>query len=70
MDASYLTQQLKGLLSIRAVLRKASVTEPYYYSASCRQRPLKANAVGPLANALRETASELVALAETLEPQP
>ena len=69
MEASHLTQRLKGLLSIRAVLRRAGVTEPYYYSASCRQRPLKAEAIGPIASALRETASELVSLAETLEPQ-
>ena len=67
MLVNHLTQRLKALLSIRAVLRTAGITESYFYPAACRQRPLKAEAVGPIASALRETANELASIADSLE---
>lgn len=67
MRADYLTRRLKTLLSIRSVLGTAGVTESYFYPASCRQRPLKDEARRPIAKALRKTAEELIAIADTLE---
>ena len=67
MLANDLTRRLKPVLSIRAVLRTASVSESYFYPATCRQRPIKQEARGPLVRALRETARELASIADSLE---
>ena len=67
MLVNHLTQRLKALLSIRAVLRTAGITESYFYPAACRQRPIKEEARGPIALALRETARELASIADSLE---
>ena len=67
MLANDLTRRLKLVLSIRAVLRMAGITESYFYPAACRQRPIKQEARGPIASALRETAHELASIADSLE---